>query len=152
MSTPASGQQTIASVRAEMRRPLSDAERAFYRGITDTAMTGTKFEQLYNVATAEELILAQQHGITLRALDEPGTPYLFAVGFGLVASYNAEYIVVNEAHWEGKQPVANKTRAELDARYKHMKQDRPYTTEKIEEILNKVAQYYLEWIASGYSS
>lgn len=112
-----------------MRRQLSEEERASYRGITDVAMTGTKFERLFNVATTEELIMAQQYSITLRASDDPGTSYLFAIGVGLVASYHPEYTLVNEAHWEGKQPVEAKTLAELDAKYKCMEQGTTITAE-----------------------
>lgn len=97
MLTFASDCRTIDSVRAEMRRQLSEEERACYRGMTVAAMSGTKFERLFNIATAEDLIMAQQHGSTLRASDDPGTPYLFAIGVGLVASYDAEYTAINEA-------------------------------------------------------
>lgn len=73
MSSLALRCQTIDSVRVEMSRQLSEEERACYRGIADVAMTSTMFERLFNVATVEDLIIAQQHGITLRASDKPGT-------------------------------------------------------------------------------
>ena len=93
--------------------------------------------------------MAQQHGIKLRESDGPGTPYLFAIGVGLVASYNAEYTAINEAHWEGEQPVESNTLAELDAKYNCMEQCLTFTAEEKEEMLNELARCYLEWIASG---
>lgn len=110
-------------------------------------MTGTKFERLYSVTTAEELIKAQQTGVLLRPSDDPGTAYLFAVGIGLVASFNDEYMKTIDTGWDGQPPVDSKTLAELTANYKDMEPPE-YKSEEIEDLMNSIADNFLKWYFS----
>jgi hypothetical protein len=45
-----------------MNRPLTTSEQQTYRGITSSATTGRKYDQLYNITTTTELIKAEFHG------------------------------------------------------------------------------------------
>lgn len=146
----ASGAPDIEVVRADMRRVLSTSEREAYRGITDAGMSGVKFQKLFNVATAEDLVKAQRYSITLRPFDDSGTSYLFADEVGLVASFNLEYTEKNEAGWQHLRKVETETLNELDAKYKVTKTNDPYSEYETEELLNSVAAGFLSW-SSGQS-
>lgn len=54
-------------------------------------MTGLKYDTLYNIATAEELITAEFYGRRAVPSDSPDTMYLFSAGRGNTAKFNGEY-------------------------------------------------------------
>lgn len=82
---------TYETVREEMRRQLSPAEQLKYRGITNSSTTGQKYDQLYGIHTAEDLIIAELYGRRAIPSDIPSSMYLFSAGRGKTARFNDEY-------------------------------------------------------------
>lgn len=74
-----------------MKRVLSPEERINYRGVTLSAMTGLKFDELFGINTAEELITAELYGRRAVPSDDPENCYLFSKGRGKTARYNSRY-------------------------------------------------------------
>jgi len=88
---------TYNSTRLSMSRPLTSTEQLKYRGITDSATTGLKYDQLYSIHTAEELIIAEWYGRSAIPSDEPQSVYLFSKGRGKTAKFNDEYVKASRA-------------------------------------------------------
>ncbi|KAI5259483.1 hypothetical protein E4T42_00056 [Aureobasidium subglaciale] len=82
---------TYDEVRAAMKKPLTAEEKKNYRGITDSAMTGLRYDELFGINTAEQLIVAEAHGRQATPSDDPDNLYLFSAGHGLAARFNPLY-------------------------------------------------------------
>ncbi|KAG9622466.1 hypothetical protein KCU98_g9470, partial [Aureobasidium melanogenum] len=54
-------------------------------------MTGLKFDELFGINTAEELITAELYGRRAVPSDDPENCYLFSGGRGKTARYNSKY-------------------------------------------------------------
>lgn len=91
MALPCGCTVAYDSVRAEMKRVLKPNERLEYRGFTISAMTGLKFDELFGINTAEELITAELYGQRAVPSNDPGNCYLFSSGRGKTARYNSKY-------------------------------------------------------------
>jgi len=88
---------TYNSTRLSMSRPLTSTEQLKYRGITDSAMTGLKYDELFGIHTTEELIIAEMYGRRAIPSDEPLSMYLFSAGRGKTAKFNDEYVKASHA-------------------------------------------------------
>lgn len=140
-------------LREEMKRSLTPEEQLTYRGITISAMTGRKYDQLFGIETAEELIAAELYGRDAIPSDDPGNLYLFSLGHGLTARYNTDYhqaALASESEEEkalGAASVPNRTTiAEMHNRY--LNTDRPAAPEdlaSIEAQLAAVANDFVPW-------
>lgn len=145
---------SLEDVRAEMRRQLRPSERTTYRGITMSAMTGVKFDELYNINTPEDLITAEYYGKQSVPLDDPHNIYLFSVGHGLAARYNTEYAktILDLEDASNASAVSPKTIDEIHTEYQNM--TRPATTEEkteVEGTLEAVASDFVSWTNDGQS-
>ena len=135
----------------ELRRTLSPQERAAYRGITLAAMTGTKYEELFGIKTAEQLIAAEMFGAQRISSDQPSKMYLFSAGRGLVASFNPAY--TDEVFKQTGDPtwVPTQTMDEIQAIYLNMPLPLDYQRQ-IEETLESVVKTYVSWVRAGLPS
>lgn len=142
----------LQQVRDEMARPLTVEERNLYRGITYSAMTGTKFDKLFGIESAQELVLAEHFGSQLIPADDPERAYLFSMGRGLSARYDPEYVQKGQAS-KGpggetrKWTISNSTIDELDTQFRNVA--KPITPEEeqvgVEKLLDEIAQLTLDW-------
>ncbi len=149
MRLPTACGPTLADIRAAMDRPFTPEERAAYRGITLAAMTGVKYEKLFNVDNANELIQAEQDSITLEPSDSQGILYVFAKEYGIIASLNNEYVEQSLPAWGGKLPLESETLAELNRKYKSMKIRTRLSDEETEKLLQGIAEGVLAWWNNG---
>lgn len=144
---------TFDSVRAEMKRLLTSDEQMNYRGITKSAMTGLKYDQLFGISTAEELIIAEIYGRRARTSDDPENLYLFSKGHGLTARFNLAY-QQQSLEKESEQDKALRaayasnltTIQEMHDRYLNLQ--RPAAPEDktyVDEYLNQVAVDTVSW-------
>ncbi|KAH0293903.1 hypothetical protein KCU62_g833, partial [Aureobasidium sp. EXF-3399] len=142
-----------------MSRPLTAAERLKYRGITDSATTGLKYDELYGINTAEELIIAEMYGRRAIPSDLPATMYLFSVGRGKTAKFNDEYVKASRAR-QAKEEEEDatgelkrvreryipKTMQELHEQYLNLKiPSTEEDKEKVEVQLQEVAKDFVIW-------
>jgi hypothetical protein len=137
---------TIPEIRKEMRRKLSANERSAYRGITMSGLTGTMYERLIAVDTAEELIVSEWTGKLFIPSDDPENVYLISIGRGITAQCNPDY-VKEMVEYAGPLHVSEKTMSEMDAEYRNKAQKHSPEEEKakLEEFLNEVAAKHLAW-------
>jgi hypothetical protein len=142
-----------------MLRPLSASETRLYRGITSSAATGRKYDELYNITTAEDLITAELFGRSATPSDEPENMYLFSAGRGKAAKCNDEYVKQTRKRWqneEEKDETGNmkrirerhvpQTMQELHTQYLNF--EVPGTEEdkqRLEERLSEVARDFVHW-------
>ncbi|KAJ2977849.1 hypothetical protein NQ176_g4142 [Zarea fungicola] len=145
----------LDAVMAELRRVLTPEELNSYRGLTMAGMTGTKYEKLFGIQSAAELISAERYGAYRIPSDDPENTYFFSSGRGLTATMNPEYSkAVAEIHGFGV--VSNQTLAEIDADYRNA--TLPGTAEardeELEQLLASVAEAYISWVQNsfGYAS
>ncbi|KAI5195819.1 hypothetical protein E4T42_05965 [Aureobasidium subglaciale] len=141
------------TVRAEMKRLLTPDERLNYRGVTKSAMTGLKYDQLFGVSTAEELITAEIYGRRARPSDDVENLYLFSVGHGLVARFNMAY-QQQSLESESEQDKAFRdayapnriTIQEMHDQYLNMQRpESPEDKTYVEEYLSQVATDTVAW-------
>lgn len=135
---------TYDSVRAEMRRALAPEEQRSYRGITQAAMTGVMFEELFGINTAEELITAELYGMYTIPSDDAENLYLFSAGHGLTAKYNSEFSARVIAEAAGFVP----TQTIEDLHNIYQSDPRPSTPEDlawVEYNLDSVATEFVTW-------
>jgi hypothetical protein len=160
---------TYEAVRKSMTRPLTPSEQNLYRGITSSATTGLKYDILYNIHTAEELIKAELYGRRAIPSDEPSTMYLFSSSRGKTAKFNDAYFEVvkkrekeeEERDESGemkriRERYVPKTMEELHGQYLDMKvpeeeEDKEYLEMQFEEIAKDVVTWWNELVASGSS-
>jgi hypothetical protein len=143
---------TYETVREEMRRQLTPAERLYYRGITNSSMTGRKYDKLYNISTAEELITAELYGRRAIPSDDPSSMYLFSAGRGKTAKFNDAYLkmVVGKPETEEQKRARERyvpmSMQELHEQYLGF--EVPGTEVKkvaLEEHLKEVAEDFVVW-------
>lgn len=145
---------TVEDVRKSMQRVLSAEERQTYRGITIMGMTGTMFDRLFNVETAEDLILAETGAAQRIPADDPENVYHFSPGRGLVARYDPIYVNLRmKASGDRKWIVCEETISELDAKFRALPLPYAQVEEKkeAEEILNDVAATYIAWASKQFN-
>jgi hypothetical protein len=146
-------------IRSEMLRPLTPSEILLYRGITSSSATGRKYNNLYNITTAEDLITAEWYGRCATPKDEPEHMYLFSAGRGKTAKCNDEYVKQTRKRWadgEEKDETGEmrrirerhvpQTMEELHMQYLNL--EVPGTEEKkrkLEEHLEEVARDFVHW-------
>ena len=122
-------------------------------------MTGLKNDTLYNIATAEELIIAEFYGRRAIRSDSPDTMYIFSAGRGKTAKFNGEYFKASrerrakegeEDHtgqlMRQRESYVEKTMEELHERYLGF--EVPVTEQdrrKVEAQLEEVAKDFVVW-------
>lgn len=150
---------TYESIRLEIARPLTTSEQLQYRGITDSATTGLKYDQLFNITTASELIKAEYYGRRAMPSDFPNTMYLFSAGRGKTAKFNDEYFRQSQERWAkeeaedttgGMKRVRERyvpmTMEELHTRYLNMEVPGSEEDRRKEEVqLQEVAKDFVVW-------
>jgi hypothetical protein len=150
---------TYQSTRLEMLRPLTPKEQTTYRGITSFAMTGQKYDQLYNITTASELITAELYGRRAIPSDEPSSMYLFSASRGKTAKFNDSYFAAvrkREKEAEEKDETGElkrireryipKSMEELHMQYLDMEVPGSEEDKKrLEEELTEVAENFVIW-------
>ena len=147
MSATDSPRLSAEQVRIDMRRKLSPAEQACYRGITFAGASGQKYQKLYGIDTAEDLIIAEVYGARFIPSDHQNECYLLSAERGLTASYSAamkESIIASRG---SLGHISDKTLDELHNEYLHM--PRPATDEdkrSLEEDLNACAVAFAAWM------
>jgi hypothetical protein len=135
---------TYDTVRAEMKRVLTPQERKSHRGITKVAMTGVKYDELFGISTAEELITAELYGRKAIPSDDPENLYLFSVGHGLTARCNPEFFASIRHQDAGF--VLHQTIAELHDEYiTQPRKSTPEDREFVESSLNAAATGSTSW-------
>ncbi|CAD0112264.1 unnamed protein product [Aureobasidium uvarum] len=144
---------TYDEVRAAMKKPLTAEEQKKYRGITDSAMSGLKYDELFGINTSEELIIAESYGRQATPSDDPDNLYLFSAGHGLTARFNQLY---RQTTLESQSTVpetvqaasiANRTTIEqMHNQYLNMPK-RPGSDDKayVENQLSMVATDFVTW-------
>lgn len=147
MATTKTAAPSVEKIRVEMRRKLTTEERKAYRGITMSAMAGTKYDELFGFKTAEELIIAESYGRQAVASDDSSNIYVFSAGHGLTARLNHRYA---KTFFESQgrsdvSPVAPKTIEQLHMEYRAMQ--RPTRGEEVEHesLFQKVASDFVDW-------
>lgn len=75
-------------MHTKMKRVLAPAERSNYRGVTLSASTGLKFDKLFSINTAKELISAELYGRQAVPSEDPENCHLFSNGRGNMTKYN----------------------------------------------------------------
>jgi hypothetical protein len=135
---------TYDTVRAEMKRVLTPQEQKSYRGVTKAAMTGVKYDELFGISTAEELITAELYGRKAIPSDDPENLYLFSVGHGLTARCNPEFFASIRHQDAGF--VLHQTIAELHDEYiTQPRKSTPEDREFVESSLNAAATGSTSW-------
>jgi hypothetical protein len=143
---------TYDTVREEMRRQLAPTEQSKYRGITNSSTTGQKYDRLYGISTAEELITAELYGRRAIPSDFPSSMYLFSAGRGKTAKFNDEYFKMcmgkpeTEEQKSARERYVPMSMEELETQYLGF--EVPATEEKkiaLEEHLTEVAEGFVVW-------
>ncbi|KAI4760310.1 hypothetical protein E4T52_06787 [Aureobasidium sp. EXF-3400] len=143
---------TYETVREEMRRQLTPTEQSQYRGITNCSTAGKKYDQLYNISTAEDLITAELYGRRAIPSDFPSSMYLFSAGRGKTAKFNDEYFKMcmgkpeTEEQKSARERYVPMSMEELETQYLGF--EVPATDEKkveLEEHLTEVAEGFVIW-------
>lgn len=142
-----------------MARPLTTSQQLQYRGITDSATTGLKYDQLFNITTAEELIKAEYYGRSAISSDDSQSMYLFSAGRGKTARFNDEYFRKSQERWtkeEAEDMTGGMKRAreryipltmeELHTQYLNMEvPGSEEDKENVEVQLQEVAKDFVVW-------
>jgi hypothetical protein len=143
---------TYRTVREEMRRQLTPTEQLLYRGITSSAMTGQKYDKLFNISTAEELITAELYGRRAIPSGDPQNMYLISAGRGKTAKFNDEYFKMcmgkeeTEEQKRARERYVPMSMQELETQYLGF--EVPATEGKkvaLEEHLKEVAEGFVIW-------
>lgn len=122
-----------------MRRTLTADERQDYRGVTFLGYPHKIFTKIFNVASAEDLVIAEGSGMYLVPHDCPGQSYLFAPRQGVVAQV-APKTVAQLASARNNRLTIKRLDA-LDEEYKSL----PITNKDWESDLQEIAVEYVKW-------